>query len=30
MGMRPSGETRPAWNDPDETIDIMELDLGAP
>jgi GNAT superfamily N-acetyltransferase len=30
MGMRPSGETRPAWNDPDETIEIMELDLGSP
>ncbi len=28
MGMRPTGETRPMWNDPSEAVDVMELDLG--
>jgi GNAT superfamily N-acetyltransferase len=30
MGMRPTGETRSVWNDPSDTIDVMELDLGSP
>jgi GNAT superfamily N-acetyltransferase len=30
MGMRSTGEVRSVWNDPTETVNVMELDLGTP
>lgn len=28
MGLRETGETKAVWNEPSDTIDVMELDLG--